>query len=93
MISPAPVGDIPEKSFQPPDHNFPKREFGQTSKVYRYLKVPGLADGNFGCTMMPLTNDIAFSHLCMMGSKSGKLSSSSESTFIFSGFSKLERCY
>ena len=32
------------------------------------------------------TNDLAFCHLCMMGAKSGKLSST-ESAFIFSGFS------
>ena len=33
------------------------------------------------------TNELTFCHLCMMGAKSGKLSSSSESAFIFSGFS------
>ena len=33
------------------------------------------------------TNDLAFCHLCMMGAKSGKLSSSSKTAFIFSGFS------
>ena len=83
MATPAPVGDIPD---QPHDHNFPKREFCQTSKF------TGLADGN-GCTMYDATSDLAFYHLCMMDAKSDKLSSSSESAFIFSGFSKLERCY
>ena len=33
------------------------------------------------------TNDLAFCHLCMMCAKSDKLSSSSESAFILSGFS------
>ena len=33
------------------------------------------------------TNDLAFCHLYIMGAKSGKLSSSSELAFIFSGFS------
>ena len=46
-------GDILENSFQPPEHIFPKREFGQTSKVTDHFKVPGLADGN-GYTVMPL---------------------------------------
>ena len=71
---------------QPNDHNFPKREFGQTSK---FNKVSGLADGN-GCTMCDATSDLAFYHLCMIDAKSDKLSSFSESAFIFSGFSKLE---
>ena len=53
MATPAPVGDSPEKLFQPPDHNFPKRKFGQTSKVTCHFKAPGLADGN-GYTVMPL---------------------------------------
>ena len=42
------------------------------------------------------TNDLAFCHLCMMGAKSCKLSSFSESAFIFSGFSKRKdatRCF
>ena len=88
MATPAPVGDIPD---QPNDHNFPKREFGQTSKFTDLFKVPGLAGGN-GCTMCDATSDLAFYHLCMMDAKSDKLSSFSESAFISSGFSKLERC-
>ena len=32
------------------DHNFPKLEFGQTSKFTNHYKVPGLPDGN-GYTM------------------------------------------
>ena len=31
------------------------------------------------------TNDLAFCHLCMMGAKSNKLSSSKESAFVFIG--------
>ena len=53
-------------------------------KFTDHFEVPGLADGN-GCNGD--TNDLAFCHLCMMGAKSCKLSSSSESAFIFSGFS------
>ena len=51
--------------------------FCQTSKFTDLFKVPGLADGN-GCTMYDATSDLAFYY---------------ESAFIFSGFSKLERCY
>ena len=54
--TPAPVGDIPDK---PLDHNFPKREFGQTSKYTDLFQVPGLADGN-GCTVYDATSDLAF---------------------------------
>ena len=49
MATPAPVGDIPEKPFQPHD---PKTQIWP-DKFTDHLKVPGLADGN-GCTMMPL---------------------------------------
>ena len=72
MATPALVGDILD---QPHDLNFPKREFGQTSKFTNLFKVPGLADGN-GCTMYDTTSDLAFYHLCMMDAKSDKLSSS-----------------
>ena len=53
MATPAPVGDIPEKAFQPPDPNFPKCKLVRQLKFADHFKVPGLADGN-GCTMMPL---------------------------------------
>ena len=42
------------------------------------------------------TSDLAFCHLCIMGAKSGKLSSSSDSVLIFSGFSNWKdatRCF
>ena len=48
MATPALMGDIPEKPFQPPDHNLA----GQV-KFTDNFKVPGLADGN-GYTVMPL---------------------------------------
>ena len=67
---------------------FPKHEFGQTSKFTHIFKVPGLADGN-GYTMYDATSDLAYDHLFIMDAKSDKLSSFSESAFIFSGFSKL----
>ena len=51
MATAAPVGDIPDQRH---DHNFPKREFGQTSKFTDVFKVPGLADGNGCTTMMPM---------------------------------------
>ena len=43
--------------------------------------------------MYDANGDLAFCHLCMMDAKSDKLSSFSESAFIFSGFSEMERCY
>ena len=89
MVTPAPVGNIPDQHH---DHNFLKREFGQASKFTDLFKVPGLADGN-GCTMYDATSNLAFYYLCMMDATSDKLSSFSESAFIFSGFCKLERCY
>ena len=67
----------------------PKREFGQTGKVYRSFQSSWF--GRWKWMHYDATNDLAICHLCMMGAKSGKLSSSSESAFIFSGFST--RCF
>ena len=76
---------IPEDPFQPHDHNFTKHEFGQTGKVYRSFQSSWF--GRWKWMHYDATNDLSFCHLCMVGAKSGKLSSSSESAFIFIGFS------
>ena len=81
LATPAPVGDIPEKPFQLYDQNFPKWEFGLTSSSL--LSILKFLVWQMKWIHYDATNDLAFCHLCMMGAKSGKMSSSSESAFIF----------
>ena len=65
----------------------------QNARLARQIYQSFQSSVGNGCTIYDATNDLAFCHLCMIGAK---LSRSSASAFIFSGFSNWKyatRCF
>ncbi len=84
----AALTDVPSEPYQPQNHSFPKRQFGQKNVVNRSFQSSWFAKWKW--IHYDASGDLAYCHICINGLKSGKVKVSighaGESTFISGGF-------
>ena len=100
MANSLPVQDVPPEPYQPQNHNFPRRQFGQNNVTNRFFQSSWFTKWKW--IHYNAARDLAYCHVCITGIKSGKLRlparHAGESAFIYcdgggSNWKDATRCF